>query len=148
MALRELTLATLRRSFALYDELVEALPEPAFSRKLPGLRSNTIGQQLWCVVGARESYGRAVVAGAWDGFACSLAGDRCGSRADVAAALCSSAADSTRIIEGADPWTDSQGQLVLDLVEHETMHHGQLIRYLYGLDLFIPAGWKARYALT
>jgi hypothetical protein len=42
---------------------------------------------------------------------------------------------------------DVRGRLVLDLLEHEAAHHGQLIRYLYGLKLPIPAGWKRRYAL-
>jgi len=34
-----------------------------------------------------------------------------------------------------------------NLLEHEAQHHGQLIRYLYGLRLPIPASWKSRYAL-
>ena len=42
----------------------------------------------------------------------------------------------------AAPWG-----LVLDLLEHEAAHHGQLIRYLYGLDLPIPDSWKRKYAL-
>jgi hypothetical protein len=37
---------------------------------------------------------------------------------------------------------------VLDLLEHEAQHHGQLIRYLYALKLAIPDSWKARYALA
>ena len=38
---------------------------------------------------------------------------------------------------GPDPWG-----FALDLLEHEAAHHGQLIRYLYGLDLPIPETWK------
>jgi uncharacterized damage-inducible protein DinB len=33
------------------------------------------------------------------------------------------------------------------LLEHEVQHHGQLIRYLYGLGIERPESWKQRYAL-
>lgn len=40
-----------------------------------------------------------------------------------------------------------QEKLAFDLLEHEVQHQGQLIRYLYGLKLGIPAGLKERYHL-
>ena len=46
------------RSFGLYRDLLAALDEDGLRSRLPGLKSNTIGAQLWCVIGARESYGR------------------------------------------------------------------------------------------
>ena len=46
----------LRRSFGMYRELAGTMDESALLARLPGLPSNTIGAQLWCVVGARESY--------------------------------------------------------------------------------------------
>lgn len=36
---------------------------------------------------------------------------------------------------------------LFDLLEHEAQHHGQLIRYLYGLGIERPPSWKERYAL-
>jgi hypothetical protein len=36
---------------------------------------------------------------------------------------------------------------MIDLLEHEAGHHGQLIRYLYGLRREIPESWKKKYAL-
>ncbi len=97
------------RSQELFRELVASIAEPVLAECLPGLPSNSIGAQLWCVVGARESYGRAIEAGEWSAATCALA---------------------------------------LDCLEHEASHQGQLIRYLYGLDLEIPPGWQDRYALT
>jgi hypothetical protein len=137
----------LQRSVRLYDELAASLPESALSRNLPDLPSNRIGSQLWCVVGARESYARALEAGEWSGFTCSL--DAEGSRriADVREALTRSGGLVLGAAADADSFNDDRARLLVDLLEHEATHHGQLIRYLYALDLPIPAGWKKRYAL-
>ena len=58
----------LERWFKLYEDLIEFLSEDALAEKLPGLPSNELGQQLWCVVGARNSYLKALKAGEWKGF--------------------------------------------------------------------------------
>jgi hypothetical protein len=50
-------------------------------------------------------------------------------------------------LAGFDGEDDARVRLILDLLEHEAQHHGQLIRYLYGLNLEIPESWKTRYAL-
>jgi len=49
-----------QESLALYEEFASALPEASLASILPGLPSNAIGDQLWCVVGARESFTRAI----------------------------------------------------------------------------------------
>jgi hypothetical protein len=137
----------LEGSFGLYDELVAELPEASLAEKLPGLPSNAIGEQLWCVVGARESFGRAIEAGEWSGFSCSVSAAQTREREAMRAGLSRSAADVLAAIDGLDPSDDARCRLALRLLEHENAHHGQLIRYLYGLRLPIPAGWKERYAL-
>jgi hypothetical protein len=133
------------RSFGLYRDLLAVLDEDRLQSSLPGLRSNTIGAQLWCVIGARESYARAIAAGEWAGFSCSL--DAPGDPARVAAALGSSGSAVTQALRQLADITEAQERLVLDLLEHEAQHHGQLIRYLYALEVEIPASWRARYAL-
>ena len=147
MPLFELTRENLRRSVGLYRDLATGVPEPALGEKLPGSPSNTLGQQLWCVIGARESYGRAIAAGEWSGFSCSFDGDRCGVKQDVIQALESSGSEVLDALASGESFTDQQNRLVLDLLEHEAAHHGQLIRYLYALRLPIPESWKSRYAL-
>jgi hypothetical protein len=133
------------RSFALYRDLLDVLDERALASALPGLPSNSIGAQLWCVVGARESYARAIASGAWAGFTCSL--DEPGDPTKVTASLQESAERVSEVLKSSGPSTEVQDRLVLDLLEHEAQHHGQLIRYLYALRLPIPASWKGRYAL-
>lgn len=137
----------LRDAFGLYDALIAALDDDALTRRLRDLPSNEIGQQLWCVVGARESYARAIERGGWAGFTCSLAAADTVHRERVADALQTSAATATDTLARLDDLTEVQQRLALTLLEHEAQHHGQLIRYLYGLRLPMPEAWKARYSL-
>lgn len=137
---------SLDRSFTLYRDLIESLDETTLSSKLPQLPSNTLGLQLWCVVGARESYSRAIQANQWSGFTCSL--ETVSVKTPVAEALARSARAVSDALESIETYTDVQNRLIIDLLEHEAAHHGQLIRYLYALKLTIPASWKSRYALT
>ncbi len=137
--------ASFDRSFTLYRDLVDSLDETALSAKLPDLPSNTMGLQLWCVVGARESFAAAISANEWTGFACSL--EEPTRKASVEDALQRSSRQVTEVLGKIDSFTDVQNRLILDLLEHEAAHHGQLIRYLYGLRLTIPESWRSRYAL-
>jgi len=135
-------------SFELYDELAAEVPEASLAMKLPGIPSNTVGAQLWCVVGARESFAGAIRSGAWPGFSCSLTADETREREAVTAALSRSAEQVLAAIDDADPDDEDRLRFVLRLLEHESAHQGQLIRYLYGLQLPIPERWKERYALA
>lgn len=141
--MHELLKSHLGRAFRLTRELVDGLEESALLLDLPGVPSNRIAAQLWCVVGARESYARAIESGAWRGFACSLKTPR--SKPSVLIAL----QDSRQLVEAIDFASLSEDQLgyAFDLLEHETQHHGQLIRYVCAHRLDFPGSWKARYAL-
>jgi len=149
----------LQRSFALWEDMARGLPEEAFAARLP-VASSTIGQQFWCLIGARESYTRAIASGGWQGFACSLAADEITSRAAILRALQNSAAGFQRCMtelasENDNVNTGSAAEndnlrdgLLLDLMEHEAQHMGQLIRYCYGLGYSFPPGWQQRWALS
>lgn len=138
----------MRGIFSLYDELAASLPETSLASKLPGLPSNAIGDQLWCVVGARESFARAIHAGEWEGFSCSLSAADTRELEAVGAGLARSTQDVLDAIDDLGSDDNDRWRLTLRLLEHEAAHQGQLIRYLYGLRLPIPAGWKERYALA
>ena len=133
------------RSFGLFGDLMDAVGSDGLTLRLGDLRSNTVGAQLWCVVGARESYSRAIEGGTWAGFSCSL--DDPADPAKVRGALASSAEVVRAAVAELDGADAARWGLALDLLEHEAAHQGQLIRYLYGLELQIPESWKRRYAL-
>lgn len=136
-------IARIGKAFTLTHDLVSHLDEPALGFDLPGLPSNRIASQLWCIVGARESYLRAIEAGNWQGFACSLKTPR--SKAATLGALEATHRDLRQV----DPtgWTDAQLDLALALLEHEVQHHGQLIRYIYANGLTFPRSWNQRYTV-
>jgi len=135
-------------SFELYDDLVSEIPESSLALKLPGIPSNALGDQLWCVVGARESFAAAIRSGAWSGFSCSLAAHETRDRDAVSAGLARSGEEVLAAIDDLGSYhDDDRSRFALRLLEHEAAHQGQLIRYLYGLRLPIPARWKTRYAL-
>jgi hypothetical protein len=134
-------------SFELYDELAREVPDATLAMKLPGIPSNTLGSQLWCVVGARESFGEAIRSGAWPGFSCSLTAAETREREAVSSALSRSAELVLDAIDGVQRDDEDRLRFVLRLLEHEASHQGQLIRYFYGLQLAIPALWRDRYAL-
>lgn len=137
----------LTRANGLFVDLVGHVPEEALASHLGELRSNTIGEQLWCVVGARNSYLNAARVGSWQGFSCPLTKAQI-TRKDVAAALTSVFDDLEAFLASAPELTEAQEDYLWDLLEHEVQHHGQVIRYLYGLGLGVPESWKRRYNLA
>jgi hypothetical protein len=48
-----------------------------------------------------------------------------------------------RAVRSADP----SEEMIIDLLLHEAQHHGQLIRYIYGLGLDFPESWRRRWSL-
>ncbi|MEN8114816.1 MAG: hypothetical protein ABFS21_10560 [Actinomycetota bacterium] len=144
--MRDAVLRHIRAMFQAHSEFAEFAPEAVFAEKL-AVPSNTVGGQFWCVVGARESYVDAIVNDGWGGFSCSLPGSAAGDRAKVVEALAQSALAFDRVAEDVD-WTPIRDELLLDLLEHEVAHQGQLIRYAYGLGLRLPKTWIDRWSLT
>lgn len=135
--------ARLDRSFSLTYDLAAHLDESALDLDLPKLPSNRIAAQVWCIVGARESYTKAIEAGAWCGFSCTLETPRI--KQSVLAAL-----EATRVrlavLEFAG-LSDAQLDLGFGLLEHEVQHHGQLIRFVYANGLTFPESWNKRYTV-
>jgi hypothetical protein len=133
----------LEQSFKLTYDLVVHLDEESLGLDLPNLPSNRISGQLWCIVGARESYTRAIETGSWKGFSCSLTMPQV--KQSVLAAL---QATHKRLDEiGFMDLTEAQVDLAFALLEHEVQHHGQLIRFVYGNGLTFPESWRKRYTV-
>lgn len=133
----------LERSFKLTHDLVAHLDEASLGLDLPGLPSNRITGQVWCIVGARESYIKAIAAGSWQGFSCSLTTPH--AKEAVLAALAATQ-QSLGAIDFAD-LSDAQLDLAFALLEHEVQHHGQLIRFVYANRLTFPDSWHERYTV-
>ncbi len=140
----KILLQRLQKAFSLTHDLAFSLEPEELQLKLKNLPSNTIGQQLWCIVGARESYLRAIINEGWSGFSCSLmdttAKEKVLQALDKSADECLSFLQDCEINEKQEVW-------VFTLLEHELQHHGQLIRYCYGNKISFPMSWNERYTV-
>jgi len=135
--------ARLEASFELTKDLVRHIDEEFLTLDLPNLPSNRVAGQFWCIVGARESYTRAIEAGSWQGFSCSLGAPL--DRPSLLEALertqeCLAAVDFSEL-------SDALAGFAFQLLEHEVQHHGQLIRYVYGNGRTFPESWRERYTV-
>jgi hypothetical protein len=137
-------IARLDQAFGLTHDLINHLDDASIELDLPNLPSNTMASQLWCVVGARESYLRAIAEGEWRGFSCRLTPPM--TRISILAAL-RSTHDELASLDGGGDLTATQLELGLALLEHEVQHHGQLIRFVYGNALTFPESWHDRYTV-
>lgn len=133
------------RSQGLYFDFVTSLEESYLVRNLCDLPSNSIGQQLWCVIGARTSYIKATSANEWQGFECHLAWEKTTSKDEVLKQLQNSYENIREYLDSLDGLEEVKENFLLDLLEHEVQHHGQLARYIYGHKLQMPTSWKERY---
>jgi hypothetical protein len=137
----------LARAVELTDLLAADLDDGALVLHNGAAPSNTVGLQFWCVVGARESYGRAIERGEWAGFECSLRDP--GVAESVRDALASAGSRVRALCASLErPLDPARESLVFDLLEHEVQHHGQLVRYFYANGLAFPERFADRYALT
>ena len=143
--IRDTVVTHLGESFVAYQDLAGSLPAEALDQKV-SIPSNTIGAQFWCVLGARESYTKAIETGEWAGFSCSLSGEDVVVQDKVIAAFQASESEFDRVVSQSD-WTSSRDDLLLGLLEHEIQHQGQLIRYVYGLGYEFPETWVKRWQL-
>ena len=135
--------AKLNRAFKLTYELVLHLDETSLGLDLPNLPSNRIAGQLWCIVGARESYTKAIEMGEWKGFSCSLA------TPNIKKSVLASLEETDKKLNDINfkGLTDAQIDLAFSLLEHEIQHHGQLIRFVYANGLTFPESWHKRYTV-
>jgi len=143
--MREKVIEHIKALFRAHQELAEILPKEAFGQKL-SIPSNTIGGQFWCLIGARESYTKAIKENGWAGFSCSMPQEDTSNKEKVLNSLIKTAQYFERELKGTE-WTSDRDDLLLDLLEHETQHQGQLIRYVYGLKYKFPKSWAERWAL-
>lgn len=133
--MKEVLIKNIESRFHAYNEIITQCDDNMLQTKLDVAKNKSLAEHFWCVVGARESYTRAIEANEWQGFACSL---QQFTRADFSVKLEESANSFLSVINNVDQWTEARDRLLLDLNEHEIMHEGQLIRHMYGLKIDIP----------
>ena len=129
-------------AFQLTLDLAKTLNNSLLNSKLPKLKSNKIGEQFWCIIGARESYLKAINNSEWQGFSCSI--NDCFSENEITQKLKETQNSLNSISERL---TKRQEEFLFDLYTHEIQHHGQLIRFCYALEIDFPKSWNKKYTV-
>jgi len=137
--MRDRIVSNLTTRFDAFDALVAQLDDEALHAKLDIEKHKSLAEHLWCVVGSRESYAKAITEGSWSGFACSVSSF---SKADFTTKLIQSAELVVVAIGSVEDWSDERERLLADLAEHEVMHEGQIIRHVLGTGNDLPSTWK------
>ena len=135
-----------------YDYLAVLRPTD-LALKLPYPESQDLLYQFWCMLGAQQSYLQELLAGAWQGFSCSLdalndytieAIEREMRKGDQTMA---EVLDETDL--AASLGNGKRGyEVVQRMVEHEMHHQGQLINFMFYGHLPIPDSWHEKWALA
>lgn len=137
--MREVIVRNLRKRIQSYSDLIAAIDSTDLGARLEIPKDKSVAEHLWCIVGARESYAKALAAGGWQGFSCSMVTH---DRASFERALATSGKALLSAIENVDEWSSSREDLLAAVSEHEVMHEGQIIRHMYGLGRALPASWR------
>ncbi len=134
----------IRQETFAYLDMLEA---QQLELRLPFAKSQTLGYQFWCMVGAQESYLKKLETGRWQGFSSSL--DKFSTvtpalikqqmqLADTRLVdLCQQVDLETALDDGEPRYT-----VLFQLINHEKHHHGQLINFMFCHQLPIPPGWE------
>ena len=137
--MREKIVQSLKERIQSYSEFVATIDSADLGAKLDVPKDKSAAEHLWCVVGARESYAKALADGGWQGFTCSMSTY---DREHFESALASSGEALLTAIQGVPEWSSEHDELLLAVAEHEVMHEGQIIRHMYGLGRELPASWR------
>ena len=136
--MRARIIENLLNRFAAYSDLAKELDTDLLGKKIGVPKHKSLAENLWCVVGARESYAQAIQQGSWAGFSCSMTAF---GAEDFQAKLQTSSAAVEAAIQNTSEWTAERNQLLATLAEHEVLHEGQIIRHMYALEHELPESW-------
>lgn len=132
------------KAFSLTEDFYSHVNDDKLKLKISNVSSNSIGEQAYCIIGARESYLKAFNVGKWSGFECSLVDTN--SKSLIIIKLKETHTNIEVFLRNTS--TDQiDSNLLIDLLEHEIQHHGQLIRIAYANRIEFPESWKVRYTV-
>lgn len=134
--MRETIIDNLAKRIDFYADLIEQADDGTLAAELAVPRSRTLGAHLWCIVGTRESYAKAIAAGEMSGWSSSVTRFE---QADFRDKLAASGRDLLEAIRKVGDWTPARDKLLAEVAEHEVMHEGQIIRLMFGLEKPLPS---------
>lgn len=137
-----------------YD-LLDQLGPADMEQTLPFPTSQKLGYQFICMLGTQESWLSKLERGEWEGWSCSLWTDDGPppTIGQIRQRMQSTDERMLALLQRGDllhafPNGTAPLEHYLRLAEHESLHHGQLINFIYALELPIPDSWADNWALS
>lgn len=137
--MRKTIIRNIEKRINAYSDFILAIDSNDLNKKLDIPKNKSVIEHLWCIVGTRESYAKALASGEWQGFSCSM---KTYDRESFEHALASSGQALIVAIEAVSDWTSEHDELLAAIAEHEVIHEGQIIRQMYGLGRELPTSWR------
>lgn len=136
--MRETIVNNLVNRFGFYADLATQVDDETINAKMDVPQHRSLALHLWCVIGTRESFAKAIEAGQMRGWSSSVGNFE---REEFIAKLEQSSQTLLDAIEsvGEDEWTPARERLLAQVAEHEVMHEGQIIRLMFGLQKPLPS---------
>lgn len=134
--MRETIVDNLAKRIDFYADLIEQADDATLAAEIAVPRNRALGAHLWCIVGTRESYAKAITAGSMSGWSSSVAKFEQG---EFRGKLAASGRDLLDAIRAVSDWTPARDKLLAEVAEHEVMHEGQIIRQMFGLEKPLPS---------
>jgi uncharacterized damage-inducible protein DinB len=137
----------------LYDFLT-VIQDNDLKKKLPFERSQSLANQFYCIQGTAETFVKYIQTGEWPGWKWSFTSEEEINLETLTDKLKVSERDiiktleQSKLLEGYEDSNKTPLSVYMTLVEHESHHQGQLINFIYALDLPIPKSWEDKWALT
>jgi hypothetical protein len=142
MMFKKSVIEKLAAAFEMNNAFMAVLADEDLKCRLEGMRASSIGNQLACVARARDAYGKAILADLPFSWSPDFPYDQRYDHEKLSAHLREKSLVFIDELKGFEVFSDNQLDLVLDLLSHEFLHQGQLIRYIYGNGLTMPSGVK------
>lgn len=132
----------LENAMNMNNEFVKVICDQELKLRISGVRSSTIGNQIACVARARDAYSKSIMndeAFSWrPDF---LYEDRY-VQGKLDQHLQAVGHKLLASLRGSESLSENQLDLIVDLISHEFLHQGQLVRYFYANALTMPSMTK------
>lgn len=150
--LAEIFVARLAHNMEMTGELAEHFSEVSYRAcAYSGDEDSELSKQFWCIIGARNSYSKAIKEGSWQGFDCPIKRTEARIKSTTLAQLLRSKDTVLNTVyacaNNAEQFLAAAPQ-ILRILEHEISHHGHIIRYAKALNIDFPSDFSQHYQIT
>ncbi|QVK21570.1 hypothetical protein KHQ82_04410 [Mycoplasmatota bacterium] len=133
----------LEKVFGMNNEFLCNIEEVDLKLRIDGIRSNTIASQIACVAGGRDSYAKCILEDEPFSWRPDFSYDDRYEYDKLINHLGNRSSSLIAALKSIKNFSLNQESLIIDLISHEYLHQGQIIRYFYANELEMPNSVKS-----